>query len=132
MSRPTLEVRGLMMRFGGLLAVNERGTFPGDRGRKTDRRDTLTGKLPTVGSVRGQTLPVEANAATDSTGYPATPHTTATTAAAGIFCLTGRPKSLGKKNLEPTQACFPRPPIAPLSPGASLCPSGNQKGAAVT
>ena len=116
----------------GPQAVNERGAFPEDRRSQADHRDTLTGKLPVVGSGRGQTLPVEANAAIDSAGYLARPHTTVAVAAAGISCLTERPKSLGKKNLEPTQACFPRPPIAPLSPGASLCPSGNQKGAAVT
>lgn len=37
-------------------------------------------------------------------------------------------KLLAKKYLGPTQALFPRPPIAPVSPGASLCPSGNQRG----
>ncbi len=49
-----------------------------------------------------------------------------------IFFLTDTAKSLLKKNLDPTQACFPGPPIAPVSPGASLCPSGNETGAAVT
>ena len=36
-----------------------------------------------------------------------------------------------EKYFDVAQAAFPMSPIAPLSPGASLCPSGNQ-GAAAT
>ena len=60
------------------------------------------------------------------------PLTVSATVKSTIFFPTDTAKSLLKKNLEPTQACFPRPPIAPVSPGASLCPSGNETGAAVT
>ncbi len=49
----------------------------------------------------------------------------------GIFCPTRRPSGGQEKTLEHVQAASIRPPIATVSPGASMCPSGNQ-GATVT
>jgi len=54
-----------------------------------------------------------------------------TDGAHGSLYLTRRLSCPGKKTINPPQAAAPPPPIAPMTPGASLCPSGNQ-GAAVT
>jgi len=49
----------------------------------------------------------------------------------GSLCPTRTLPGPRKKTLNTAQAVAPPPPIAPMTPGASLCPSGNQ-GAAVT
>ena len=75
-----------------------------------------------------KSLPVASSATSNRAGCEGAASTIGTARPTITVSLTGTPKSLGEKNLEPTQALFPRPPIAPVSPGASLCPSGNQWG----
>ncbi len=78
--------------------------------------------------IRWQSLPVMPLPASKSAACEGGDRTTGATALTITLSLTGTPKSLAKKYLAPIQALFPRPPIAPVSPGASLCPSGNQGG----